>query len=306
MQGSSMDIRLPEDDEFDLPSAVCRYGFYLLAPNVWDKATATLRRPLHVPSGPVEVVVGQQGGVLRVVCDRRLRRGELFQVRRQVERMLRLNEHLGPWYELYPAARRARFGRLFRSPTVFEDIVKTMTCCNVAWANTVRMNAQLCELYGGGAFPTPEALAGEQPSRLRQRTSLGYRADWIITLAREVVEGRRSLEKLETRWPSAMYLLPQLETIHGIGPYAAANMLMLLGCYTDVAIDTETIRHCREHLGWPIPNGAAASPQWRRRIQEHYDQYVPFQFLAYWYELWMGSSLEADDTPSDTDTAAGA
>lgn len=304
--GSGSRLKLPLPAGFHLPSAVCRYGFYLLAPNRWDHAAAVLRRPLHTGRDRVEVRIHQRHDLLRIDCHRRLSRDEQTEVRRQVKRMLRLEEDFTEWHRLHPAARRAGFDRLFRSPTIFEDIVKTMTCCNVAWANTVRMNAQLCELYGGGAFPTPEALAGEQPSRLRERTSLGYRADWIITLAREVAEGRRSLQKLDTPWPSPLDLLPELETIHGIGPYAAANMLMLLGCYTHVAIDTETIRHCREHLGWPIPNGAAASPQWRRRIQEHYDQYMPFQFLAYWYELWMGSSLETDDAPYDTDTAAGA
>ncbi len=290
--GSGSRLKLPLPAGFHLPSAVCRYGFYLLAPNRWDHAAAVLRRPLHTGRDRVEVRIHQRHDLLRIDCHRRLSRDEQTEVRRQVKRMLRLEEDFTEWHRLHPAARRAGFDRLFRSPTIFEDIVKTMTCCNVAWTNTCRMNEQLCERFGEGAFPTPQQLAAQSPNRLKQRTSIGYRAPWVIELARSVDSGQRDLSELADEHVNTMELHARLRAIRGIGPYAAANLLMLLGRYEHLAIDTETVRHCREHLGWPIPTGAAATAGWRRRIERHYTPYAPYPFLAYWFELWMGSSLE--------------
>ncbi|KAL6971805.1 hypothetical protein U1Q18_031486, partial [Sarracenia purpurea var. burkii] len=52
----------------------------------------------------------------------------------QVARMLRLSakdeKDVQEFHKVHPDAKRKGFGRLFRSPTLFEDVVKSMLLCN--------------------------------------------------------------------------------------------------------------------------------------------------------------------------------
>lgn len=57
-----------------------------------------------------------------------------FAPQEQVRRMLRLSEEDGAavaeFQAMHAAAREAGFGRIFRSPTLFEDMVKCILLCN--------------------------------------------------------------------------------------------------------------------------------------------------------------------------------
>ena len=124
---STLTVRIPKG--FDLALAVCSYGYFLLAPNRWDPATRTFHRPLRGRRDRLihTQIKQRQKDRLHIICDRRVGRVEAVGLRKQVVRMLRLDEDYRAWRRLHPAARRARFDRLFRSPTLFEDIVKTIT-----------------------------------------------------------------------------------------------------------------------------------------------------------------------------------
>jgi 3-methyladenine DNA glycosylase/8-oxoguanine DNA glycosylase len=199
--------------------------------------------------------------------------------------MLRLDEDLSGWFAVAPPEARARgFGRLIRSPTFFEDAVKTITGCNVAWPNTIRMNALLCEAFGDGAFPEPMHLAHVEPERVKQQTKVGYRAGRIVALARLIHEGALKPTELADPELPTDELLQRLKQLPGIGPYAAANLCQLLGRYEPLAIDTETYRHFRQHLGVPTPDNPK---HLHPAIDARYASYAPYQFLAYWFELWV-------------------
>ncbi len=270
---------------FDLARAVCSYGYFVLAPNVWDKADGALRRPLRGEGDRVvAVAVTHRGDLLRVACDRKLTTTDRTLVRDQVARMLRLEEDFKPWFAMHPPARRRRFARLFRSPTLFEDMVKTITGCNVTWKNTMAMNRLLCERHGG-AFPTPTELANATPALLKRTCKVGYRAQRIVRLARDFRDGRLTPAMFEDPALSTDELAARLLAIHGIGPYAAANICHLLGRYDRLAIDSETYRHYCKVTGTPRP----ANPQSLHvAIEARYERYRPYQFLAYWFELWTG------------------
>lgn len=284
-----MMLRLPAD--FSLPHAVCSYGYYMLAPTRWDAAAGgSLHRPVHGEGGRIiQTISRQTGDRLNIVCASEVSAAERDVVAGQVARMLRLDEdpaRFAHWSQLHPEARAERFGRLFRSPTLFEDIVKTFTGCNVTWANTITMNRLLCEHIGQGAFPTPGQLAATDPDRLKMLCKVGYRAERIIRLARAVVDGSSRLEELTDPSLSTETLEAKLRAIHGVGPYAAANILMLLGRYEHLAIDSETYRHFREKHGRKTPRTGAGLRRLHGQIRRHYERYAPFQFLAYWFELW--------------------
>lgn len=285
MNGSTLQLRVPEN--FDLSAAVCSYGYFKLAPNRWDPATRRLMRPLRGDGERlVHARIAQtRRGPLRICCDRRLRRAEAWRIRRQVARMLRTDEDFTAWRRLHAPARRAGFGRLFRSPDFFEDAVKTITACNVSWSNTITMNRMLCERIGRGGFPTPRQLAAAGPMHLRRSCRVGYRAERIVGLARDVSRGKIDVAWLEDPQRTSDEIHDRLLKIDGIGPYSAANLCQHLGHYDRLAIDTETYRHVTGRRGESRqPNRASLD----RRIRARYQKYRPYQFLAYWFELWTG------------------
>jgi 3-methyladenine DNA glycosylase/8-oxoguanine DNA glycosylase len=281
---------------FDLARAVCSYGYFLLAPNRWDGAARALHRPLRgVGDRLIHVTVTQRGGTLAIACAEAISAGDRHLLRVQVTRMLRLAEDFSPWHRLHRRARREGFDRLFRSPTLFEDMVKTITGCNVTWPNTMRMNALLCAQVGGGGFPTPAQLARVTPAWLARQCKVGYRAQRIVRLARAVAAGTLDLAGFENPARPTAEVDESLRAIYGIGPYAAANILQLLGRYDRLAVDTETYRHFRQEHRVPTPRSAAGLRRLHRRIDRHYARFAPYQFLAYWFELWRGYEAKVGD-----------
>jgi 3-methyladenine DNA glycosylase/8-oxoguanine DNA glycosylase len=174
-------------------------------------------------------------------------------------------------------------------------MVKTITGCNVTWPNTMRMNALLCTEVGAGGFPTPGQLARVTPGWLKRHCKVGYRAGRIVGLARAVASGRLMLERFEDQARGSDQVHADLCRLPGIGPYAAANILQLLGRYDRLAIDTETYRHFRQAHGIPTPRTPAGLRRLHRRIERAYARFAPYQFLAYWFELWRGYERRAGD-----------
>jgi hypothetical protein len=67
----------------------------------------------------------------------------------------------------------------------------------------------------------------------------------------------------------------------GIGPYAAANILQLLGRYAHLPLDTESVRHGRTVLGMKGPSRSIM-----KRIDAHFSPFGEQRFRSYWFELW--------------------
>ena len=291
-------LTLPVPRDFELFKAVCSYGHFLLAPSRWDRDKQQLHRVLRDDDGRVvrcRVVqaktpgkrraLAHRGNPLAIHCDRTLHRKHHHTIKQQLVRILRVDDDLRDWYKLHPQAKRRGFGRLYRGADLFEDIVKTITSCNVTWPNTVNMNAQLVEHVGHGGFPTPEQVADFGEQRLKNVCRVGYRAGRIVQLARSVLDGSVDLAWFEAPGRSSDEAYRAALDLYGIGPYAAANILMLLGHYDRLAIDTETYRHyCKTHGVRRPKDPLRLHP----RIEKHYARYAPYPFLAYWFELWQG------------------
>ncbi|MEM8782866.1 MAG: hypothetical protein AAGE65_08400 [Planctomycetota bacterium] len=289
MPGSKLQLAVPRG--FSLKHAVCSYGYFLLAPNYWDIHRRALGRPLRDGDGRlvrcvIRQVGGRSGKPLEIVANRTLERKHHAGLKAQVTRMLRLDEDQRDWFHACPDAKKAGFGRMFRSPTLFEDMIKTITSCNVSWRNTITMNRRMCEQIGDGGFPTPEQIVDFGETRLKERCRVGYRAERIVRLARNVTEGTLDLDWFEDANRSTDELFDALKAIHGLGPYAAGNLCHLIGKYDRLAIDTETYRHFCLHYDLKRPKDAAGIRKLERRIEKHYAAFAPFQFKAYWFELW--------------------
>lgn len=85
----------------------------------------------------------------------------------------------------------------------------------------------LCDRYSDGIhFPKPETLAYIPEAELMDGTALGYRADYIIGISKQVVEGKLDILKISQMSYADAY--GTLLKIKGIGP-KVANCIMLYG-----------------------------------------------------------------------------
>lgn len=301
MPGST--LTLPTPPRFHFAQTVCSYGYFMLAPNHWnpdEQALYRLERTSDHRLAQLRIRMTRRDR-LTINANLKLTRDEAHAIKQGVARMLRLNEQLPGWSKAHPKAHREGFGRIFRSPTFFEDAVKTITGCNTAWSNTTTMNRLLCAHFGQGAFPTPHQLADVDPADLKAKTKVGYRADRITRLARQITDGSLDPGWFDAPDRTEQQLYDALIQLHGFGDYAASNMLQALGHYDRLPIDSETVRHFREHHDMAMPTSAGAQ---RDLVADHYARYAPYRFLAYWWELWR--SAEANAGPATAWRSKGA
>jgi N-glycosylase/DNA lyase len=226
----------------------------------------------------------------------------------QLRHMLRLDEDLTPFYRTVAADpalawSAAGAGRLLRSPTVFEDLVKTICTTNCAWPATVRMVGALVTQLGlpasgaphRHAFPTPAAMADADESFYRDVARAGYRGAYLRTVAVDVAEGRLELEALADDELPDQEVAERLLAIAGIGPYAAAHMMMLLGRYRRLILDA-----------WTRPKYRRLTGRARitdKGIERAFRRYREFAGLAFWLTLtedWVGDKRETDPVPTQT------
>lgn len=293
-------LRIATPPDYWLPAAICSYGYFLLAPNRWLPDLMALQRGFNAAEfglapASFQTLIDQpdgQGTPIRVRCDRSLEPPVRAALRRAVVRMTRPDRDLRRWRRLHPGAQRRGFGRLYRSPTLFEDMVKTITNCNVGWPSTVRMNRLLVERVGGGAFPTPERLARLTPSRLQKSCKVGYRAKRIVRLARGFRSGEIDPRWFESPDRSDTEILEALLSLDGFGPYAAANVMQLLGRDDVLPIDTEGYRLHEKRTGKRAPRDPK---RLEAAITAHYERYRPHRFLAYWFDLWRDYESQRGD-----------
>jgi 3-methyladenine DNA glycosylase/8-oxoguanine DNA glycosylase len=286
--GMRLSIRPPRD--YLLGRDFCSYGYFLLEPNRWDPGREVLTRILDLAEGPAAVRIAQPGGTpgspLRILAGRPLARAEQRQAKILITRMLRLDESeetIAAFHGVDPRFKRSGRGRLMRSPTLFEDFIRTITSCNVTWPGTITMNRRLCEVLGrGGAFPSPQRLARSRAGTLRARCRVGYRDRRIIELADLFASGQIDCEWMEDPATPDEALLKSLLELPGIGPYAAANIMQLLGRYHRLPLDSEGLRHGRTILGL-----AGTDAQVMQSLRAHYAPFGMHAFRSYWFELWM-------------------
>ena len=207
-----------------------------------------------------------------------------------VRHMLRLDEDLSGFYEATAADPSlawvaAGAGRMLRSPTVFEDLMKTICTTNCAWSGTVRMVSALVSELGLAAagvpvrrtFPTPEAMAAADDGFYRDVARAGYRGPYLRTIAVDVAEGRLELEALGDPAIADDEVAETLLELPGVGPYALAHMMMLLGRYRPLILDSWTRPTYRRLAGRPRVTD--------KGIERAFRRYREFAGLAFWLTL---------------------
>jgi len=290
-----MKLTLPARPPFSFRSAVASHGWMQLVPFHFDPEAGLLTYVHRLGSGRVVELRlrGLPAGV-GVAVDGSLSAPERGEVKRAVAWMLGLEMDFSAFYTLArrePRLARAEEkaqGRVLRCPSLFEDVVKTILTTNTLWAATRRMTANLVDQYGDPlpadparrAFPTPGRLARTTEARLRSKTRLGYRAPYVLELARAIASGKLDLEALKDEALPTADLRKRLLAIKGVGNYAAANLLILLGRYDFLPVDSWALKMVSQewHDGKPV--GPA-------EVEAAFERWGKWKGLAYFNWDWL-------------------
>jgi N-glycosylase/DNA lyase len=212
---------------------------------------------------------------------------------RDVRHILRLDDDLSGLYDAvkhherlaWLAERRA--GRLLRSPTVWEDLVKTICTTNCSWALTKIMVNNLVTKLGQGvgtqaaslrAFPTAREMVAQDEHVYRQEIKAGYRAPYFIELAEKVASGELDPESwLHSDLPTPE-LKKEMKKVKGVGDYAAENLLKLVGRYDGLALDS----WLRSQFYKNHNNGRTCKDI---KIERHYKKYGEWRGLVIWCDM---------------------
>jgi 3-methyladenine DNA glycosylase/8-oxoguanine DNA glycosylase len=292
VRSAELALRGAGGEPVDFRRTIASHGVADLPPNRIDEEAWTLELTLPVEGSrptTVRVMEGRKG-FAKVEADR-----DPTSLLPQVAHVLRLDEDLSPFYEVAAkdpdlAWTTAGAGRLLRSPTVFEDVVKTICTTNCTWSATVRMVSALVESIGepgtaaegpfGRAFPTAEAMARKTSAFYTETVRAGYRGAYLRSLSRSVASGELDLESLaraSTEELSDEELAARLLALPGVGPYAAAHVMMLLGRYTPLVLDS-----------WTRPKYLKVSGAKRAKdvtIERRFRRYGEYAGLAFWLYL---------------------
>jgi 3-methyladenine DNA glycosylase/8-oxoguanine DNA glycosylase len=284
----------------DLTRTILSHGVADLPPMKVDEATPALEATIPLDGArprTVRIVPGRPGYATVEVVGRAPAGRERERILRVVAHILRLDEDLSPFYRVAAgdpdlAWAAAGAGRMIRSASVFEEVVKTICTTNCAWSATERMVAALVEHLGepaagapldgpyGRAFPTPAAMAEADLGFYRDVVRSGYRGAYLRALAESVATGAVDLEPLATATREELSddeVAARLLALPGVGPYAAAHVMMMLGRYSRLILDS-----------WTRPKYARLTggrPKKDSTIERRFRRYGPYAGLAFWLFL---------------------
>jgi 3-methyladenine DNA glycosylase/8-oxoguanine DNA glycosylase len=191
---------------FNFESVVNSHGWVQLAPFRFDEGRGTLFYTDALANGRLlEYAIREAPKGVLVETRGRLGKSERNEIADKVTWMLGLDLDFSSFYKaargepsLRGAKRLAR-GRVLRSPTFFEDVLKTILTTNTLWAATKRMNLNLIAAFGTApAFPSPHRIAAAPSAVLRDKVRVGYRAQAVHDLARGAASGELDLESFKT------------------------------------------------------------------------------------------------------------
>lgn len=254
-------------------------------------------RPGRGRARTVRIEEGRRGRARVSVLGRGTSQATTRELVSLVRHVLRLDADLSPFYEAAAsdpslAWVTAGAGRMVQSSTVFEDVIKTVCTTNCTWSATTRMVHAIVRHLGdaapgadpdgpwGRAFPTPVAMAEAGDAFYTEVARAGYRGAYLLSLARSVAGGELDLEAFAAASADELpdeELEQRLLELPGVGPYAAAHIMMTLGRYHRLILDSWTRPTYAKMVGRTAVKDAT--------IERRFRPYGPYAGLAFWLFL---------------------
>ncbi len=248
-------------------------------------------RVLDLPQAePITVEVSSLTRGLKISTSRRVGKQAAAAIERDVRHMFRLDDDLRKFYEAiatdtdFAWVAEEGAGRLLRSPTVFEDLVKMICTTNCSWALTKKMVSGLVNELGRKSadgrksFPSAAAMAEKPELFFRDQIRSGYRAPYFAELAQRVASGSLNVEAWIATDLPFNDLIKEMKGVKGVGNYAAENLLKLIGRYDGLALDSWT----RAQFASLRNHGRVASD---KKISRFYARFNSWRGLVLWCDM---------------------
>ena len=272
---------------------VYSHGWCDLRPFAIDKKTEHLDTVLRLSDASlcaVRLREGKNGIRIQVLAPGSPTTSQRAETKAIIAQMFRLAE---PMEEFYARARRepdfrwvaeSGGGRLLRTQTVFEDVVKMICTTNCSWALTKIITDNLSLLLGADvsngmySFPEPAAIAAQTESLMRKEIRCGYRAPYLLEFAESVASGRRQIEHWRAWEGTTEELFKEIRSVKGVGEYAAGALMKLLGRYEYLGLDS----WCRSKFYELHARGKVVSDA---KIEKYYAPFGKWRGLFLWMDV---------------------
>jgi 3-methyladenine DNA glycosylase/8-oxoguanine DNA glycosylase len=279
---------LPAPPDFHFLSTVNSHGWCVLAPFSYDER-GTLTRVQKLRSGRIVRFDARDGNPgLTVISDTALTKSQQREVGAVIARCFSFDHDLSPFHDLihehptYAWIEAVGAGRMLVSPSVWEDLAKTLLTTNTTWAMTKGMVSRLATLGEGlddaYAFPEPERIAALDPDALNQHVRAGYRGAYLHELATDIAAGTLDVEAWRDPALPSGEVYRALKQIKGFGDYAAGAMMRLLGRFDQLGLDSV----CRAMYAQRYNGGQPATD---REIAAYYEPFGAWRGLVVWLDV---------------------
>lgn len=277
-------LTIPTPTDFVFHTTVKSHGWYRLAPYQYDLEKEILTRPFKISDGTIatlhiqgsksrSLIVSVSGCPILSSRDRN-------DISVAISHMFNLNQNLAAFYSKmaktdgYEWINEKKSARMLASPTVWEDLAKTLLTTNTSWSNTEKMAQNLSSIDPDGIFPSPEQIAVLSESELKNRAGTGYRTSYLYQLACRIAQGEINVEQWRDLDSDSLY--KAITDLQGFGDYAAGTIMRLLGHFDKLAIDT-VARKAYEYV-------TGHTPESDTDIRDYYEQFGDWRGLVLWMD----------------------
>lgn len=277
-------ITLSTPSDFNFNASIESHGWYQLAPNYADADKTILQRPYQLENGKPVRLIMRAGKfhtlIIHIKGQEIISSRDRNNIMNAVSNMFNLGQRLTPFYkemsktEGYEWIAEKKPARLLASPTVWEDLAKTLLTTNTSWANTIKMAERMTAIDPYHIFPSAETICVMSPDEFAEQVGMGYRAPYLYEAAERVVSGEVDVESWRSLDSDSLY--KAITDLKGFGDYAAGTLMRLMGHYDKLAIDTVARKAYETVTGNP--------PESDSDIREYYEKFGEWRGLVLWMD----------------------
>ncbi len=287
----SISVDLPTDFSFDETHNA--HGWKQLLPFHFDTSSGSLYRIERLQGGEVvQICFKQIDGILNVTVNPPINHPDpQEEIRSKIRLMFQLDLPIREFHHYCSITNKLtdiplkRQGRMLCSPTVWEDCCKVILTTNTTWAQTIGMTKRLVDTYGEPwqanptlkSFPTPQRISSIAYSQFETEARFGYRNQSVHSLAVAITSGEIDLEEYRDPTIPAIELRKRLLALKGVGPYAASCLMIYLGRYDTVNVDSWARMMVSKELGRAVTG---------KEVHQFFEQYGKWRGLVYHYYPW--------------------